>query len=204
MYWVCMYLWGFPPLKENRCHTPRAGVTNWCKPTKIVSQNRALIQCKYGQASNLLSHLLRPTLKNLSNTLNSSLTIWGSRKSSISGILKELEIIEYEPTVCMFYIEDRFALSYEINTETLHVHFHRPLPTIKLTIPQHQVLIITLAIIRISKTAQQLKHSQLRNDYPRSYLVERTKSYNFTLPSSNLCLNMSTHRKEKVYFLSSV
>ena len=197
MYWVCMYLWGFPPLKENRCHTPRAGVTNWCKPTKIVSQNRALIQCKYGQASNLLSHLLRPTLKNLSNTLNYSLTIWGSRKLSISGILKELEIIEYEPTVCMFYIEDRFALSYEINTETLHVHVHRPLPTIKMTIPQHQALIITLAIIRISKTAQQLKHSQLRNDYPRSYLVERTNSYNCPLPSSNLCLNMSTQWKEK-------
>ena len=95
----------------------------------------------------------------------------------------------------MFYIEDRFALSYEINTETLHV----------LTIPQHQALIITLAIIRISKTAQQLKHSQLRNDYPRSYIVERTKSYNCTLPSLNLRLNMPTHRKEKkVYFISSV
>ena len=87
----------------------------------------------------------------------------------------------------LFYIENRFALSYEINTETLHV----------LTIPQHQALIITLAIIRISKTAQQLKHSQLRNDYPRSYIVERTNSYNCTLPSSNLCLNMSTHWKEK-------
>ena len=89
----------------------------------------------------------------------------------------------------MFYIEDRFALSYEINTETLHV----------LTIPQHQALIITLAIIRISKTAQQLKHSQLRNDYPRSYIVERTNSYNCTLPSSNLCLNMSTLRREEKY-----
>ena len=105
----------------------------------------------------------------------------------------------------MFDIKDRFTLSYEINTETLHVHFHRPLPTIKLTIPQQKVLIITLAIIRISKTAQQLKHSQLRNDYPRSYIVERTKSYNCTLPSLNLRLNMPTHRKEKkVYFISSV
>ena len=74
-------------------------------------------------------------MRNLSNTLNSSLPIWGSRKSSISGILKELEIIEYEPTVCMFYIEDRFALSYEINTETLHVPFQRPLLIVKLTSP---------------------------------------------------------------------
>lgn len=33
-------LWGFPFLKKNRCHTPRAGVTNRDNPTNIVSRNK--------------------------------------------------------------------------------------------------------------------------------------------------------------------
>ena len=75
VYWVCMYLLGFPPLKENRCHTPRAGVTNRCMPMNMVSQNQALIQCKCGQGSTLLSHLSSPKLRNLSNTFDTSLAV---------------------------------------------------------------------------------------------------------------------------------
>ena len=75
VYWVCMYLLGFHPLKKDRCHTPRAGDTNRCKPTNTVSQNQALIQCKCGQGSTLLSHLSSPKLRNLSNIFDTSLAI---------------------------------------------------------------------------------------------------------------------------------
>lgn len=37
---MCMYLWGFPFLKKNRCHILRAGVTKRDNPTNIVSRNQ--------------------------------------------------------------------------------------------------------------------------------------------------------------------
>ena len=70
-----MYLQGFPSVKKNSCLTPRAGVTNRCMPMNMVSQNQALIQCKCGQGSTLLSHLSSPKLRNLSNTFDTSLAV---------------------------------------------------------------------------------------------------------------------------------
>lgn len=104
VYWVCMYLLGFHPLKKDRCHTPRAGDTNRCKPTNIFSKNQALIQCKCGQGSTLLRHRSSPKLRNLSNTFDTSL-----------AVLEEWEIINNS------YIER--AWNNRIGTISLYVPY---------------------------------------------------------------------------------